>query len=73
MKKKRSSGGILFNREEAAPFILFSRANLKNHEAKVRAAFPGQYGDRVLRLCPASTDGEARRDRPVSGRSRPSL
>ena len=51
-----------FNREEAAPFILFSQANLKNYEAKVRAAFPGQFGDRVLALYPAATDGEARRN-----------
>ncbi|MBR1584973.1 MAG: carboxylesterase family protein [Clostridia bacterium] len=51
-----------FNREESAPFILFSQANLKNYESKVRAAFPGEYADRVLALYPAGTDTEARRN-----------
>ena len=48
-----------YNREEAAPFILFSQANLKNYEGKIRNAF-GKYTDRVLGLFPASTDAEAK-------------
>jgi len=47
------------NRLESAPFILFSQANLKNYEGKVRAYF-GEYADRVLELYPASTNEEAR-------------
>ena len=50
-----------FNREEAAPFIIFDPANLKNYESKVRAAFPAPYADRILALYPASTDEEARK------------
>ena len=49
-----------FNREEAAPFTLFSSASLKNYEQKIRAAFPAPYADRVLELYPASTDAEAK-------------
>ncbi len=48
-----------YNLEEAAPFILFSNANMKNYEAKVRAAF-GDRADRVLALFPAATDREAK-------------
>ena len=51
-----------FNREEAAPFILFGQANLKNYEEKVRKAFKEPYASRVLDLFPASTDQEARRN-----------
>ncbi len=50
-----------FNREEAAPFILFSQANLNNYEEKIRRSF-GEYADRVLALYPASTDAEAKRN-----------
>ncbi len=50
-----------FNRDESGPFILLGQANLKNYESKVRVAFPGSYGDRVLALYPAATDAEARR------------
>lgn len=49
-----------FNREEAAPFIVFDQANLKNYEAKVRENFP-EAAERILALYPASTDEEARR------------
>ena len=48
-----------FNSLESAPFILFSQANMKNYEQKVRAYF-GDYADEVLALYPASTDAEAR-------------
>ena len=51
-----------FNREESAPFILFSQANLKNYESFIRSAFEAPYADRVLALYPASTDEEARRN-----------
>ena len=49
-----------FNSEESAPFILFSQANSKNYEDKVRAYF-GEYADEVLKLYPAETSAEARR------------
>ncbi|MBQ9249771.1 MAG: carboxylesterase family protein [Oscillospiraceae bacterium] len=48
-----------FNALEGTPFILFSQANLKNYEQKVRAYF-GDYADEVLALYPASTNEEAR-------------
>ena len=47
-----------FNKEESAPFILFSHANLKNYEQRVRAFFK-DYADEVLTLMPASTNAEA--------------
>ena len=47
-----------YNAEESGPFILFSHANLKNYEEKVRRSF-GEYADEVLKLYPASTDEEA--------------
>ena len=50
-----------FNREEAAPFILFSQASLKNYKNKVQSAF-GEYAERVLELYPASTNAEAKRN-----------
>ena len=49
-----------FNGEEAAPFILFSQANLKNYGQKIRSVFPAEYADRVLALYPAETNAEAR-------------
>ena len=49
-----------FNSEESAPFILFSQANSKNYEDKVRGYF-GEYADEVLELYPAETSAEARR------------
>ena len=50
-----------YNREEAAPFILFSQANMKNYEQKVRDAFDEPYASQILSLYPASTDEEANR------------
>ena len=51
-----------FNREESAPFILFSQANLKNYEKNVHILFEEPYASRVLKLYPASTDDEAKRN-----------
>ena len=51
-----------FNREEAAPFILFSQADLKNYEQKIRDAFDEPYADQVLALFPAGTNEEARKN-----------
>ncbi len=48
-----------YNALEATPFILFSQANLKNYEQKVRSYF-GEYADEVLAIYSASTDAEAR-------------
>ncbi|MBR1757202.1 MAG: carboxylesterase family protein [Lachnospiraceae bacterium] len=47
-----------YNKEESGPFILFSHANLKNYEQKVRAYFK-EYADEILALYPATTDEEA--------------
>lgn len=47
-----------FNSKESGPFILFSGANLKNYEEKVRGYF-GKYADEVLALYPATTNEEA--------------
>ena len=49
-----------FNAEEAAPFLLFSHANMKNYEERIRRIFSGDQAERVLELYPASTDAEAR-------------
>ena len=51
-----------FNREESAPFILFSQANLKNYEKNVHLLFEEPYASRVLELYPASTNEEAKRN-----------
>ncbi len=51
-----------FNREEGAPFIIFSPANLKNYEQKIRASFEEPYADQVLALFPAQTNEEAKRN-----------
>ena len=48
-----------FNAQEGTPFILFSQANLKNYETKVRTYF-GEYADEVLEIYPANSDEEAR-------------
>ena len=48
-----------FNALEGTPFILFAQANMKNYEQKVRTYF-GDYSDEILKLYPASTDGEAK-------------
>ena len=50
-----------FNREEAAPFILFSQANMKNYMTKLQRAFGESYAEKVFELYPASTDTEAKR------------
>ena len=47
-----------FNAEESGPFILFSGANLKNYEQKIRSYF-GDYADEVLSRYPATTNEEA--------------
>ena len=49
-----------FNRQEAGPFIIFSQADLKSFEGKVRSAFEEPYASRILALYPVSTDEEAR-------------
>lgn len=49
-----------FNAEESGPFILFSRADLKNFEEKVRR-WTGEYADDVLALYHPQTDEEADR------------
>lgn len=46
------------NAEESGPFIMFSHANLKNYEGKVRAYFK-EYADEVLALYAPQTDEEA--------------
>lgn len=51
-----------FNREEGAPFIIFSPAKLKNYEQKIRDSFDEPYADQVLALYPAATDAEAKRN-----------
>lgn len=51
-----------FNREESAPFILFSQANLKDYEEKVNLLFPEPYAAKVLDLYPAADDEEAKRN-----------
>jgi len=51
-----------FNRDESAPFILFSQANLKNYEKKIKDAFEEPYASQVLALYPAKTDAEARQN-----------
>ncbi len=47
-----------YNAEESGPFILFSHANLKNFEGKVRAYFK-EYADDILALYSPATDAEA--------------
>lgn len=49
-----------FNDKESGPFIIFSRANMKNFESKVRAYF-GKFADDVLSIYPAKTNEEADR------------
>jgi para-nitrobenzyl esterase len=48
-----------YNAQEAAAFTLFSNANLKNYEEKVRRYF-GDEADAVLALYPVSSDAEAK-------------
>ncbi len=47
-----------FNDKESGPFIIFSHANMKNYESKVRAYFK-DFADDVLAIYPATTDKEA--------------
>jgi len=47
-----------YNAEESGPFILFSHADLKNYEGKVRAYFR-DHADRILALYAPQTDAEA--------------
>ena len=47
-----------YNAEESGPFIIFSHANLKNYQDKVRRYFREEAED-VLALYPAGTDAEA--------------
>ncbi len=47
-----------YNAEESGPFIIFSHANLKDYEERIRSWF-GEWADEVLALYPASTDEEA--------------
>ena len=49
-----------FNTEESGPFIIFSKADMKNYEKKIRNAF-GEYADDVLSLYPVSDNSEADR------------
>lgn len=51
-----------FNKEESAPFILFSQGNLKNYEKRIYRVFGEELAPRVLKLYPASTDEEARKN-----------
>lgn len=51
-----------YNREEGAPFLFFTRTNMKNYEKKIRESFEDPYADQVLQLFPASTDEEAARN-----------
>ena len=48
-----------FNLDEAAPFILFSGANLKNYSRKITGYFGEDFGHEILSLYPASTNAEA--------------
>ena len=49
-----------YNSDEAGPFVLFSQANMKNYESKIRNYF-GDLSNQVLELYPAGTDEEASR------------
>ena len=51
-----------YNRDESAPFILFSQANLKNYRQKIEEAFEEPYASRILERYPASTDQEAKQN-----------
>ena len=60
-KEEHNEEAILhgFNALEGTPFILFSQANAKNYEQKVRSYFK-EYADEVLALRPGDTDALAR-------------
>ncbi|MBP5660714.1 MAG: carboxylesterase family protein [Lachnospiraceae bacterium] len=48
-----------YNRHEADAFLIFSNANMKNFEGRVRDYFK-EYSDEVLALYPASNNAEAK-------------
>ncbi|MBQ1567911.1 MAG: carboxylesterase family protein [Erysipelotrichaceae bacterium] len=48
-----------FNSEESGPFVIFSQADMKNYEEKLRYYF-GDLTNEVLALYPAETDKQAR-------------
>jgi len=48
-----------YNASEADSFLLFSNANMKNFEERVRDYF-GEFADEVLEIYPASTNEEAK-------------
>ena len=48
-----------YNRHEAAAFLIFSNATMKDYESRVREYF-GEYTDEVLALYPATTNDEAK-------------
>ena len=50
-----------FNREESAPFILFSQANLKNYESRIRGYFK-EYADDILQLFTSNTNDQAKKN-----------
>ncbi len=47
-----------YNSDEAAAFLIFGGASMKNYESNVRGYF-GSFSDEVLALYPATTDEEA--------------
>jgi len=47
-----------YNSKESGPFILFSHANMKDYEERIRRFFR-EYADEVLKIYPAKTDEEA--------------
>ena len=47
-----------YNAQESAPFLLFSKTDLKNYRARVEAYF-GEYTEDVLAICNPQTDEEA--------------
>ena len=51
-----------FNRQEAAPFILFDRVSLKNYEDHVLRLLGEEKGRKALALYPATSDSEARKN-----------
>ena len=50
-----------FNREESAPFIMFSQASLKNYESRVRGYYK-TYAEDVLKLFPSETNTQAKKN-----------
>ncbi|MBO7335783.1 MAG: carboxylesterase family protein [Lachnospiraceae bacterium] len=50
-----------YNRDEAAAFLIFDNASMKDYEERMRSYF-GEYADKALALYPASTNEEARKN-----------